>query len=55
MDQQSRLEAALARLIARLNGDDEREFPDECFRAASAFIVPYEALADAYDEYCADK
>lgn len=51
---QSRLEAALARLIARLQADEDREFPDECWRAAKAFLVPYEDLADAYDEYCAN-
>lgn len=55
MSKQTRLEAALARLIARLRADEDREFPDECWRAAQAFLVPYEALADAYDQHCAEK
>ena len=29
------------------------EFPDACFKAASAASVPYEALADYYDEVTA--
>lgn len=50
---ESRLEAALARLITRLKTTDA-EFPDECWRIACAYLVPYEALADAYDEHCAN-
>lgn len=30
------------------------EFPDACFKAASAFGVAYEALADFYDEMDAE-
>lgn len=30
------------------------EFPDACFKAASAEGVPYETLADFYDEMNAD-
>ena len=33
---------------------NEWEFPDACFKAASAEGVPYEALADFYDEMNAD-
>jgi hypothetical protein len=51
MNNASRLETALARLIARLKTTDA-EFPDECWRIACAYLVPYEALADAYDDYC---
>jgi len=29
---------------------NEWEFPDACFKAASAEGVPYETLADFYDE-----
>jgi hypothetical protein len=32
----------------------EWEFPDACFKAASHEGVPYEALADFYDEMNAD-
>jgi len=55
MDKQARLEAALSRLVARLSDGTYREFPDECWEIAQAFLVPYEALADAYDEHCANK
>jgi hypothetical protein len=54
MDTAERLDYALARLVTLLR-DPEREFPDECWRVANAFLVPYEDLADAYDEYCRDK
>jgi len=53
-DKEIRLRAALKRLVALLR-DPEREFPDECWRVACAFLVPYEVLADAYDEYCRNK
>lgn len=53
-DKAIRLRAALKRLVALLR-DPEREFPDECWRVACAFLVPYETLADAYDEYCRNK
>jgi hypothetical protein len=53
-DKAIRLRAALKRLVTLLR-DTEREFPDECWRVANAFLVPYEVLADAYDEYCRDK
>jgi hypothetical protein len=33
---------------------NEWEFPDACFKAASTEGVPYEALADFYDEMNAD-
>lgn len=43
-----RLEAALKALqFATARGG---EFPDECYRIAMRYLVPYEALADAYDE-----
>lgn len=54
MDTAERLDYALARLLVLLR-DPEREFPDECWRVACAFLVPYEVLADAYDEYCRNK
>jgi hypothetical protein len=33
---------------------NEWEFPDACFKAASTEGVPYETLADFYDEINAD-
>jgi hypothetical protein len=33
---------------------NEWEFPDACFKAASAEGVPYQTLADFYDEMNAD-
>jgi hypothetical protein len=33
---------------------NEWEFPDACFKAASAEGIPYKALADFYDEMNAD-
>ena len=53
-DKEIRLRAAIKRLVALLR-DPEREFPDECWRVACAFLVPYEVLADAYDEHCQNK
>jgi hypothetical protein len=53
-DKAIRLKAALKRLVVLLR-NPEREFPDECWRVASAFLVPYEVLADAYDEHCQNK
>lgn len=55
MDKQTRLEAALARLLILLGDGTGREFPDECSRTASAFRVPYEDLREVYDEHCARK
>jgi len=44
----NRLESALANLLRRIEAGEE--FPDACWRSASSFNVPYEALQSAYDE-----
>lgn len=44
----TRLEAALSNLTRRIEAGEE--FPDACWAAACNYMVPYEALADAYDE-----
>lgn len=44
------LATALESLLRRIEVGEE--FPDACWAVASRLNVPYESLADAYDDHC---